>query len=60
MDKGSAIWLNEFMHLHDDIYQHIEEEENIFQKAQDIFSQQQAVKMEQEFLKAKRQVAIEC
>ena len=61
MDKSSATWLNKLMHLHDDVYQHIkEEEEDIFQKAEDIFSQQQAVEMGQEFLKSKRQVAIQC
>ncbi len=53
-DRNSSKWLNRLMYLHDDVQHHIYEEEGaIFNKAQGIFSKQQAEEMGQEFQKAK-------
>ncbi|GJL48826.1 MAG: hemerythrin [Nitrospirales bacterium] len=59
MDKDNEQWLKKVTQLQEDVQHHIkEEEEEIFQKARGIFSEQQAEDMAQEFEQAKNQKAM--
>jgi len=60
MDKDDEQWLKKLTQLQEDVQHHIKEEEDeIFQKAKRIFSEQQAEEMAQEFEKAKNQKAMQ-
>ncbi len=54
MDKDDKQWLKDVTQLKEDVQHHVKEEENeIFPKAQKIFSEQQAKEMAIQFKKAK-------
>ncbi len=59
MDMNSSTWLNKLMHFYDDVQHHIlGEEEEIFQNARNIFSDQEAKDMAKQFEKAKAVIPI--